>query len=277
MSARQKIKAKLKNVPETMLISIRARYLETKKVNGIINDPKSVEILDLIERDLTGKREVSVGSQIGTAIRTEIIDEQTIIFLSQNPDAVVVNLGCGLDTRFHRLDNSAVVWFDLDVPEAIELRKNFFKETDRYKFIATSVLDFSWTEQVPEGKPTLFIAEGLLIYFTKDEVMAILKTISDKFPQAEMLLEAMSPFIAKRPHPDLKGYNAPFKWGIKTGKEIEQWNIGAHFINEYYYFDRHKNKQPLFFRIITLIPAFRKMMKIVHIRLTRLSHKLPFI
>ena len=262
----KKIKPKLKNVPETMLISIRARYLETKKKNGIINDPKSVEILDRIERDLTGKREVSVGAQIGTAIRTEIIDEQANIFLSKNPEAVVVNLGCGLDTRFHRLDNDAVIWFDLDVPEAIALRKNFFKETGRYKFMAKSVLDFSWTERIPKDKPTLFIAEGLLMYFTRDEVMLILKTIKDKFPQAEMLLEAMSPFIAKRPHPDLKGYNAPFRWGIKTGEEMEQWNIGVDFINEYYYFDRHKNKQPPFFRIITLIPAFRKMMKIIHLR-----------
>ena len=262
-----KIESKLTNVPETMLISIRARYLETKKTNGIINDPKTVEILDRIEHDLSGKKEVSVGSQIGTAIRTEIIDEQTNIFLSKNPDAVVVNLGCGLDTRFHRLDNDSVVWFDLDVPEAIELRKHFFAETDRYKFIAKSVLDFSWIQQVPQDKPTLFIAEGLLMYFTKDEVMSILKTISAKFPGTEMLLEAMSPFIAKRPHPDLKGYNARFKWGIKTGKEIERWNIGVDFINEYYYFDRHKNKQPFFFRIMTLIPAFRKMMKIVHIRL----------
>ena len=134
------------------------------------------------------------------------------------------------------------------------------------KFITKSVLDFSWVERIPEDKPTLFIAEGLLIYFTRDEVMSILKIIRVKFPQAEMLLEAMSPFIAKRPHPDLKGYNALFKWGIKTGEEMEQWNIGVQFINEYYYFDRHKDKQPPFFRIITLIPAFRKMMKIIHLK-----------
>ena len=262
----EKIKSKLKGVPETMLISIRARYLETKKENGIINDPKSVEILDRIEHDVSGKNEVSIGTQIGTAIRTEIIDEQTNIFLAKNHDAVVVNLGCGLDTRFHRLDNDSVVWFDLDVPEAIELRKHFFAETDRYKFIAKSVLDFSWTEQVPKDKPTLFIAEGLLMYFTENEVKLILKAIGEKFSKAEMLLEAMSPFIAKKPHPDLKGYNAPFKWGIKTGKEMERWNIGAEFINEYYYFDRHRDKLPPFYRIVTLIPAFRKMMKIARIR-----------
>jgi O-methyltransferase involved in polyketide biosynthesis len=264
----EKIKSKLKGVPATMLITIRARYLETKEKNGIINDPKSVEILDQIEYDFSGKKEVSKGTQKGTSIRTEILDEQTNIFLSKNKNAVVVNLGCGLDTRFHRLDNGSVAWYDLDVQEAIELRKHFFKETDRFKFISKSVLDFSWTEQIPENKPTLFIAEGLLMYFTEKEVKSILKIISKKFPNAEMLLEAMSPFLAKRPnkHPDLKQYNATFKWGIKTGKELEQWEIGIKFIDEFYYFDRHRDKTPLIYKLLLIIPAFRKMMKIVHIK-----------
>ena len=146
-----KIKSKLQGVPETMLLSIRARYLETKKTHGIINDPKTVEILDQIEYDLSGKREVSIGTQIGTSIRTEIIDEQTNAFLSKNPGAVMVNLGCGLDTRFHRLDNDSIVWFDLDVSETIELRKHFFIETDRYKFIPKSILDFFLDTTNPTG------------------------------------------------------------------------------------------------------------------------------
>ncbi len=264
--AKAKKRPNLKGVPETMLISIRARYLETKKTNGIINDPKSIEILDQIEQDLSGKREISIGSQIGTAIRTEIIDEQAKNFLSKNPDPIVVNLGSGLDTRFHRLDNGSVIWFDLDVAEAIELRKNFFKESDRHKFISKSVLDFSWMEDIPKDRATLFIAEGLLIYFTEDDVKSILKTIGENFPNSEMLLEAMSPFIAKRPHPDLKGYDARFKWGIKTGKEINQWGIGAEFINEYYYFDRHKDKHPVYLKVLTVLPVFRKMMKIIHLK-----------
>ena len=138
---------KLNGVPETMLIPLRARYLETKSKSGIIKDPVSVEILDKINYDFSGNNEVSKGSQLGIAIRTEILDEQTLLFLNEFPDAVVVNLGCGLDTRFHRLKTEQITWFDLDMPEAINLRKSFFKETDKYKFISKSVLDFSWIQQ----------------------------------------------------------------------------------------------------------------------------------
>jgi O-methyltransferase involved in polyketide biosynthesis len=224
--------------------------------------------LDRIDYDFSGDKEVSAGSQIGTSIRTEILDEQTSLFLVKHPDAVVINLGCGLDTRFHRLDNGTVTWFDLDVPDSIRLRKHFFVENERFRFISKSVLDFSWMEGIPKTRPTLFIAEGLLMYFEEHQVKSILSEIRYHFPNSEMLIEAMSPFLAKKSdkHPDLKTYNASFKWGIGSGKEIENWNIGVSFIDEWYYFDRYRHRAPLLYRMLIPIPAFRKMMKIVHIR-----------
>ena len=264
----KKEEVKLAGVPETMLIPIRARYLESKRENGIVSDPKSVEILDRIECDFSGKSEVSIGSQLGIFVRTEILDEHTNRFLATNPDAAVVNLGCGLDTRFHRLDNGSVLWFDLDVPEAIELRKKFFDETNRFKFVPKSVTDFSWLETIPQNRPLLFIAEGLLMYFTEEEVKKILSKIGSACPGSEMLFEAMSPFIAKRTkqHADVKKYHAQFKWGIKTGAELEKWEQGIDFIEERYYFDRHMDRFPFIFRLLACVPAFRKGMKIVHIR-----------
>ncbi len=263
-----KIKSNLSNVPETMLISLRARSNETKLPNGIISDPKSTEIIDTIESNVSEKGEVSIWSQKGVAVRTEILDELTIGFLKKHSDCVVVNLGCGLDTRYYRLNNDKVQWFDLDVPEAIELRKNFFKETNNFQFISKSVLDFSWNELIPKDKPTLFIAEGLLMYFTEDEVKIILKNIADNFPNAEIIFEAMSPFVAKNSnkHADVKKYDAVFKWGIKTGKVIDNWNIGTTFIKEYFY-NRHLDKMPFSMRFFYyVVPIFKKAMKIVHLK-----------
>jgi methyltransferase (TIGR00027 family) len=265
----RKEETKLTGVPETMLIPLRARYLESKKANGIISDPKSIEILDQIAYDFSGKKEVSNGSQIGVSIRTEILDEQVNRFLAKNPKAVVVNLGCGLDTRFHRLDNGSVLWFDLDVPEAIALRRKFFDETKRFKFIPKSVTDFSWLEAIPKNKPLLFIAEGLLMYFKEEEVKELFSKIGSACPGSEMLFEAMSPWIAKRTdkHADVNKYDAQFKWGIGTGADLEAWKQGINFIEEWYYVGRHTDDRfPLIIRLLALIPAFKKGMKIVHIR-----------
>ncbi len=124
---------KIKGVSKTLLIPLRGRYLETKRDGGIVNDPKSVEIIDSIEHDFT-KVELPWVGQIMVSVRTEILDEATIKFLTRYPDSVVVNLGCGLDTRIHRVDNGLVLWYDLDLPECIKLREKFFQQTDRFKW-----------------------------------------------------------------------------------------------------------------------------------------------
>ena len=258
----------LSGIPKTMLIPLRARYLESNRSRGIIFDPKSIEILTRIEDGVSGGKPVSAGTQIGVSIRTEILDEQTRPFLEKHPDAVVVNLGCGLDTRFHRIDNGTVTWFDLDVPEAIDLRKKFFEETGRFKFIAKSVTDYSWLQQIPKDRPLLFLAEGLLMYFPEDDIKELFLQIGHTFPGSDMLFEAMAPFMAKNTdrHPDMKGFDAQFKWGIPSGADLEQWNQGIEFIEEWYYFERHKTRWPLPYRLAMLIPAVRKGMKIIHIR-----------
>lgn len=264
----EKIKTNLKNIPETMLIPLRARSNETKIKNGIINDPKSVKIMNEIESNVAQKGEISISSQKGVAIRTEILDELTIRFLEKYPNATVVNLGCGLDTRYTRLNNGKLTWFDLDVEEAIDLRKNFFQETEHFKFIPKSVLDFSWNEQIAKNQPTLFIAEGLMMYFTEKEVKAILKNIAVNYPTSTIIFEAMSPFVARnsKKHADIKKYDAVFQWGIKSGKEIEEWNIGAKFVNEYFY-NRHLDKLPFAMRIMyKLFPFFVKSMKIIELK-----------
>ncbi len=263
----QKIQPNLTQVPETMLIPLRARYNETKRPHGIIHDPMSVTILDQIDHSFGRHNEVSILSQMGVAVRTDILDRLTRQFLEKYHDGVVVNLGCGLDTRYSRLDNGRVVWYDLDLPESIRLRRHFFEETDRFHFIASSVLDLNWLDKIPSDRATLFIAEGLLMYFTEEEVRSLLLALGKRFPHSQIILEAMSPRIARstKVHADVKKYDATFKWGIKSGREMEFWGIGIHFEAEYFY-NIHLNKMPplvaLFYRIIA-----RRMMKIIHLTL----------
>ena len=79
------------------------------------------------------------------------IDREMREFLQTAPDGVVLHLGCGLDTRFARVDNGLVTWFDLDLPDVIELRRKFFSENERYHMIASSVTDWGWLDQVQGG------------------------------------------------------------------------------------------------------------------------------
>jgi len=260
---------RLKGVPKTLLIPLRGRYLETKRVNGIVSDPKSVEIVDSLEHDFAAC-ELPWDSQLMMAIRTEILDKAITRFLEAHADAVVVNLGCGLDTRLHRLDNGRVQWYDLDLPEAIEIRKQFFQENGRYKFIAKSVFDMTWMDEIPHGRPTIFIAEGLFCYFAEQQVRDLLVAIKDRFEKSELMFEAFSPLMTRtwHRHPHLRGALSLIKWTLWEGRSLEKWDDGIHFVDQWNYFDRHPRRWR-WMRWFRFIPAIRKIMKVVHVRFNR--------
>jgi O-methyltransferase involved in polyketide biosynthesis len=185
---------KLTGVPETLLVALYLRSAETQRAGGIIGDEKAVEMIQNIEYDFT-RFNKAWASQVGVAVRTEILDEVTLAFIRQYPDATVVNMGAGLCTRFNRVDNGRIIWYELDLPEAIELRRRFFKQTDRYQFIERSITDFGWMEQIQgEGNQSiLFIGEGLFMYFEEQEVENIFVEMTDHFPGAEVLFEINGP------------------------------------------------------------------------------------
>lgn len=269
--------AKLKDVPETLLYPLKSRYIETQKKNGILSDSKSVEILDALDYNPTGTKLFEI-SRLGVCLRTIIFDEQVTKFLQAHPDAVVVNIGCGLDTRFSRIDNGRVLWFDIDLPESIALRQQFFKATDRHRFIAKSALDPSWADEIPKGKATLFIIEGLSFYFTEEENKNMLKIIGDNFPGADCLIEIMAAWYVnifmkmakKKKYDDALDNKAGalLRWGINTGRALEKWPVGLRFVEEWFVARRNLSAFPFQIRLMFyLLPIMSKSNKIVYLRM----------
>lgn len=130
-------------VPETILIAIRARNKEVNEPGEIINNPRSIEILNQIDYDFSSKKGVLLISQKGVGIKAEIIDELTWDFVHRNPNCIMANGGCELDTRYSRLQTEKMNWHDLDVPESLELEKHFFHKNERFHFISKLTFDFS--------------------------------------------------------------------------------------------------------------------------------------
>ncbi|MCD7998782.1 MAG: class I SAM-dependent methyltransferase [Clostridiales bacterium] len=104
-----------------------------------------------------------------------------------------MNLGSGLDARFFRVDNGRILWFDIDLPDAMAVRQRFFKEDKRVRQIASSILEPQWTERIPKGRPLLFLIEGVLMYFTEEQVKKTFKLISTLvYKIASVTVAAMS-------------------------------------------------------------------------------------
>ncbi len=258
----------LEGIPETLLITVRARAEETVRPDSLLQDPYAVNILKKSVWGESSKNKVASSSQIGVVIRTKIFDRIVKTFLSNRPEGIIVALGCGLDARHERLKLPCSCWYDLDVPESIEIRKRFFQEKERYKMIAKSMLDYSWMEEIPKDKPILIITEGVFMYFSETELKPLLSEIFRVFPHAEMVFDAIPPFLAKRTqfHSEVRKYNAPFRWGLDKAEDLKLWDNRIEIIRSDYYFDYYPNRWPLSMRLIRLVPKFRRGNKVVHIK-----------
>lgn len=168
------MKVKLQGVEETMLIPLFIKAEETKSPKPRIRDEKAVEMVSRIDYDFSKFKNKSF-SHAGVIARTVIIDRETRKFISAHPNAVCITVGCGLDARFYRMDNGLIDWYDLDLSDVIDVRRELLPEQDRVHRLAFSALDEKWAAQVDvKGRPVLIIIEGLLMYFTEMEVKQLL-------------------------------------------------------------------------------------------------------
>lgn len=151
-------------------------------------------------------------------------------FLARHPDAVVLHLGCGLDGRAFRLDPPpSVLWFDLDQAGVIALRRRLYSDTEQYRMIGSSVTDAQWLDGVPAGRPTLVVAEGLLMYLAEHEVRQLLDRLIDRFEHGELLFDTLSPLGPLLSKAFTKGI---VKWGIRDVRDIQAWNPALRFLEQ---------------------------------------------
>jgi O-methyltransferase involved in polyketide biosynthesis len=275
----------LTGVAETLMITLYARVVETQRSDRLLQDPKAVEIAQSVDYDFS-KYQKGWASQLGVVIRVRGYDSLVKDFLETHPGAVVINLGCGLCTRFTRIDTGEVHWYEVDFPEVIELRRKFFQESDRYQFIPTSILDFTWMDQIHREphQPLLIVMEGVSPYLTEAENRAIVTQIRDRFggstvgdrvAPTEIFFDVLNRKSAKntKGHDTVSKTNAEFKSGMDSGKEVETWGSGIILKDELYYlpqFADHPDRLPLWARFLipVLAPIFKNSARVLHLQLT---------
>jgi O-methyltransferase involved in polyketide biosynthesis len=192
-------------------------------------------------------------------------------FLARHPEAVVVHIGCGLDSRFERVDNGKVEWYDLDLPEVIELRRKFIGgEGKRYHLLGCSAFDSAWLDAVSSHsqRPFLFMAEGVLMYFEEAQVKSLVFMLRDHFPGAELVIDAFSPYIvwANNLRLSITKFGARYHWGLRRGQAIESWGDGIHLLDEWGYLDRPEPRLD-HIRWMRHIPFLARVLRIYHFQL----------
>ncbi len=251
-----------------MTLNVRAR--ESQRPDGMLKDDKAVAMVSQIDCDFSRLR-LHAHDEVGVIMRTRKFDERVRNFLARHPDGVVVHIGCGLDTRFERVDDGRVEWFDLDLPEVVELRRKLIHEQgERYHLLSGSVLDFKWLDEVRLllPRPFLFMAEGVFPYFEETQVKDLFLTIQKNFTGAEIVCDAHTPFVIWADNLQLASakLKARLHWGLKHGRDVEAWGADIRLLDEYFYFGEDEPRvRP--YRWMRLIPFLGKSTGIFHYRL----------
>ncbi|ARQ68796.1 class I SAM-dependent methyltransferase [Streptomyces marincola] len=218
----------LGTVQETLLIPLYGRAVEHRKPEPALRDPRAEELVAALDYDFS--RFDGLPSLTGTVLRTVLFDHWTRQFLDEHPAGTVVEIGTGLNTRYERVDNGRAHWFDLDLPDVIELRRAFFPETARRRMIAASLTDDDWLDAVAgrADGPCFFSAEAVLPFLEEDEVRRLAERLARRFPGSRLALDSNSPEVvaAQDGHDALSKVEARLRWACADIGVVTTWLPG---------------------------------------------------
>ncbi len=137
----------------------------------------------------------------------------------------MINIASGMDTRCYRMKGKYLRWYNVDLPETMEIREKFLAENGPIYQIAKSAMDASYTDEIVcDGENVLVVIEGLSMYLQeKKDVLQMFSIIEKTFSKVTVMIETMSPFVVRHiKEKSIEGSNAKFTWGVKNGKLLQK-------------------------------------------------------
>lgn len=183
------------HVNRTLYIPLYGKSFVSK--NGILlHDPKAEEIWDNEGFLLKGKAK-SKWLAYYMGIRSVVFDRWTEQQMDEWKDAVILHLGCGMDSRCLRVDAREHFWFDVDFPAVITERKRYFQESGSYRMIAGDVREADWISELPQTEKAIVVMEGISMYLRPEALKVLLERIAEKYSQVRILMDSYTTFAAK--------------------------------------------------------------------------------
>jgi len=267
--------SRLNDVSETALLTLKSRIIEAEKESPLLDDPKGKEILDKIQklipeetkkRVLNRKFSPTLTSYI--SLRARKYDACTREFLEDSP-GLVVSLGCGFDTRFWRISQQDLNYFEVDLPEVIEMKRELLGADPGYQMIGCSVLDFRWISEIAsiQKENVLFLAEGLFMYLPEREVIALFKKLASTFHNSQLVFETVNrkytrgfrKKMVERKMKQNSGTTAgsSFIYGIRKAEDIEQYADNLRVTEQWSYFE-DPDMRPKSMQVLKHFKAFSR-------------------
>ena len=185
----------MNSVNKTLYIPLYGKSYVSQR-GLFLDDKKAEEIWENEGFELKGKSK-SKWLAYYMGVRSAVFDEWVRLKMTEEPDAVVIHIGCGMDSRVIRVGENICKWYDLDFPEVIEERKKYYSDSSNYKMIGADARDPKWLGAIEEKESAIVVIEGVSMYMSVDEVRGLLNNIGSHFDRVCVLMDAYTTFAAK--------------------------------------------------------------------------------
>jgi O-methyltransferase involved in polyketide biosynthesis len=261
-----KLRVDLTGAPETMLATLYGKALDADADHPILGDVYAKDAVARIEYDWH-KTSITPRNAPSVTVRTAHFDHWARQFLAVNDRAVVLHVGCGLDSRVFRLDPGPdVEWYDIDYPDVITLFDRLYPAREHHYLVPASVTDPAWLSAIPPDRPALLIAEGLTYYLTEDDGTALLRRVVEHFPSGELQFDVFDRLGIKSQFLNavVRRSGSRLYWGVDGPDDILRAVPGVRLLAAMSVFDADTFKEvPGVYRVMakvmSLVPALKNM------------------
>lgn len=186
---------KTQDVSKTLYIPLYGKALVSRK-GIILHDPKAEHIWSREGFALTGKAK-SKWLAYYMGMRSAVFDRWLVDEMRSNPEAVILHIGCGMDSRIDRVGTDGHLWFDVDFPDVISRRRKYFTEDSCYHMMCSDARNTEWLQQIPSDRKALIIMEGFSMYLAKGELLSLLRSLTDHFSSVDLLMDVYTVLAAR--------------------------------------------------------------------------------
>ena len=180
---------KFQGVADTLYIPLTSRIYVSKRFPGFFRDEKALELEAEMPVEAIGKK-TSEYFHMASVCRFYNLDEVVRAFIARHGACNIVNLGCGLETAYFRIRPQGAVFYEMDLPPVIDMRRRVLGEYPNEVLVGGDMFDLAWAEGIDAALPTLLTASGVFMYFQKERILTLFAQIKKRFAHAEIIFDA---------------------------------------------------------------------------------------
>ena len=185
----------MNGVNKTLYIPLYGKAYVSKK-GIILNDKTAEQIWEKEGFELKGKSK-SKWLAYYMGMRSAVFDKWLKEQMDADKEAIILHIGCGMDSRIHRVGTNCHTWYEVDFPDVIQERKLYYQEDEFYHMIESDARENAWIQTLPEGKNAIIVMEGVTMYFKPEELRKLLTDLTNRFNRVNILMDCYTDFAAK--------------------------------------------------------------------------------